>query len=386
LLHRRIFLGWTPVANVVIGTAGFSLEVERAGESFLCLEGIHRTSYSLGLGTSGLPSIAANVGVQVAQAFDGKALHIRNRIKSLPDRMQDSTSRNLIIYDKKNIAWYIPEACILLYMAQLYLHRRGYSVQKVEDGATTQESSVFFATPDPDGGEAALTTLTACLDLQLAKNGKAALLRDGKVFTFEKLIDMLLDELESVMEVLHKSLPAARKPRKASPNGIIGVELLDVVHQKPDLQVKSVVFSKPQPWAQLAEDRPLVLFCKDLGQAITSANPNILCDSWKKVPESKDLFVTTVRAIKNLFKENGGRRLTGNCLWDIRDPLVSLHTLGVKSTIVHTQKLQAADSIRSLIKKGTEKDPLPLLEALIDGGLIFARPISGKGCKARLIQ
>jgi hypothetical protein len=196
---------------------------------------------------------------------------------------------------------------------------------------------------------------------------------------------MFLDELELRLETLQTALPKARMAHKAAPKHIIGFELLDVVHQEPFLRVKVAELRDSQPWAHMAEDNPLVLFCQDLQQPIIAPDTQVLCNTWKQVPTSHDLLVATVRGISNLINGNGGWKLSENFVWQLPSPLISCHAAEANTPVIHTQKLRSVGR-RMSFSRNTQEDPRPMLGAMINGGLIFGRSILDKGCRAVVLD
>lgn len=111
------------------------------------------------------------------------------------------------------------------------------------------------------------------------------------------MVETFLDEFETERQELHEVLKAAREMKRAAPEYIVGYELLDVVHQMPNLQAKVIKLCNPQPWSHLVEEAP-VLLAKDLGQPIVSNKPERLCHLWKEVPRDGDYLVATAKALQ----------------------------------------------------------------------------------------
>jgi hypothetical protein len=199
------------------------------------------------------------------------------------------------------------------------------------ENETLTDMLLLYAAKDADGGRAALESFKACLKLRLSKQ--------EVTITFSEQVDWFLNETNMLADFLSTALQKARILKTSPPNYLIGVELMDVVNQKCKFGAKIVELKKPQPWSQFSEEGCLVLFCRNIGQAIIPANSEPLCRSWRRVPESQSFLVVIARGIHNYLEERGGRILSFKLLWDFADSLIQTHTVGQRQRIKHTQTL-----------------------------------------------
>jgi hypothetical protein len=83
---------------------------------------------------------------------------------------------------------------------------------------------------------------------------------------------------------------------------ILSVELIDVALKEASMPVKSAKVSSP--WAHLAEHQPcVVLFCKDLSQAIVSSSLDRLCSNWHLVPAGCKYLIATGPLVLHMLKK-----------------------------------------------------------------------------------
>lgn len=381
LADKRTFLGWTKNALVVLGTERFNQNfpienIRRSGASVLRNDGFRPVSYNMTVGTNAIPGLVFQGQTMIAQAFDGNYTATRKYDKIFRDRLYDSAKRNVIIANwKGQTFWYLPETSVILYMIGLYIKKRGYEVQQAENESSPFRPSFLYADQRADGGQAAREKLRKCMRLRLSAEDTS--------FTLDFLIGKYLFELDLERQELHEVLRTARELKKDPPDSIVGYELLDVVLEKTPLLAKVISFRDPQPWAFLAEETP-VLVVEDLGRAIVTSEPHTLCDRWKQVPAGRNYLVATVPAIHYLIEGRGGFKLSDQIRWDFSDSLINSHTIGSKSTVLHTQKLRSVEKHFLAWNRDQQNDPRPLLSGVSNGAFIFGPSGLIKACTATL--
>jgi hypothetical protein len=257
----------------------------------------HRVSHNIGFGISALPA-SLTLQVQVAQAFDGNVLYSSQQVKSLLDRLDESRKSSIILYDTTSgTGWQLPGSSVILYILQLYIYRFYIQLEHRligPENETLTDMSLLYAAEDVDGGKAAFESLKACLKLHLSKHEVMS--------TFSEQIDWFLNETGYASRLFVYGLQKARKLKTSLPYYLIGVELMDVVNQKCKFGAKIVELKKPQPWSQFSEEGCLVLFCRNIGQAIILANPEMLCRSWRRVPEGQSFLVATAESFTTIWR------------------------------------------------------------------------------------
>jgi len=279
LKDARHFLGWTPSAEVVLATS-----VRKPSDFTLSgAQGpVHtRTridAYNLGIGFSHWGG--ASLGV-TATTSSIATRYARQAEKDLQDTLQDLEHESIVVFDYSNkIAWRLPTLSVLLYMIQLLCAYRGFcAYDKTDDSAT--QVAIPIACREADGGKAALKAINESLHLKLQ--------RQAKNTSFWELAEAVCLSLEIGQQLANDAWDSAIKHQRAAPKCIVGFELMELVKENTMLQVKEELVN--QPWAHLAQDGGLVLFGRDIGQAIAPSPKVALCNVWQQAPPGMHYFV-----------------------------------------------------------------------------------------------
>ena len=166
----------------------------------------------------------------------------------------------------------------------------------------------------------------------------------------------------------------ARKTYDVAPNFIFGVELLDVALKDASIPVTKARVSGP--WAHLAEHKScIVLFCKNLGQAIVPSLLVELCSKWQSVPSWNNYLVATGASVLHMLQ----KRTQKNVSWladkitrDFEYPTVRLHQS-------HSQRKYS--HLGFLLSEAPAADRKGLLQAVQEcknGGYISPKPKSSQ--------
>lgn len=262
LKDARHFLGWTPSAEVVLATSFEKpSEINLSGAQRPCHTRTPVTAYNFGIGLSHWGG--ASFGV-TATTSSIATRYAREAEKDLQDTLQDLEHKSVIMFDYPNkIAWQLPTLSVLLYMIQLLCEYRGLCAYDENDNSATH---IPIACGNANGGQAALGAIKASLHLRLQ--------RQGKDISFLKLVERVCLSLDIGQHFAIEAWDAAVKHKRAAPKCIVGFELIELVKENTILHVKEELVN--QPWAHLAQDGGLVLFCRDIGQAIAPSSKTTL--------------------------------------------------------------------------------------------------------------
>lgn len=86
--------------------------------------------------------------------------------------------------------------------------------------------------------------------------------------------------------------------------------------EKSTLKVKEEVVN--QPWAHLAQDGRLVLFCKGMGRLIVPSPSASPCRSWQQVPPGQNYLAAHGIDLSLLLENQAKSRLSDRLLWEFR--------------------------------------------------------------------
>ena len=308
LKTQRNFLGWTDSAQICLGTSPISnaMDFSSSGVSGPRHERTRVTSYNFGLGFSHWGG--ATFGATATTAF------IQNRFsrtarKNLDDTLQDSEKESIVLYDSnEKTAWHCPKLSVMLYMFQISCKLRNIRAYR-----TDSESQVLIPTAprSADGSQAALKTIRDSFEIKLEKGGKY----EGK---FADYIESLCLSLDLGQQRAIEAWENAVKHGKAAPKGIVGFEVMEIIKEQSVLNVKEEKVD--QPWAHIAQDGGLVLFVKDLGQAIIPSNPESLCEDWQRVPPGRNYLAAGSSGLSYLLMDYARSRLSDQLSWDFKHP------------------------------------------------------------------
>ena len=308
LKTERNFLGWTDSALISLGTSQISssMDFSSSGASRPHQEKTRVSSYNFGLGLSHWGG--ATFGVTATTSSIASRFS-RDTKKDLEDTLQDAGKESIVLYDyNEKTAWHIAKPSVILFMAQLlceYRHIRAYH----HDGETPVP--VPIASRSTNGSQAALEAIRSSFQLKLEK-GK------NQVGTFAGLLELICLGLEIAQQHASGAWDNAVKHKKAAPKGIVGFEMMEIIKESPVLNVKEERVD--QPWSHIAQDGGLVLFVKDLGQAIVPANPGALCKNWQQVPSGRNYLAAGSLGLSHVLMDFARSRLSDRLEWDFSHP------------------------------------------------------------------
>lgn len=305
----------------------------------------------------------------ISGSFSTTRSAVPSRISSIESEENDTVKQllkngvanHVILYDDdKDTGWLISYTTLVLFIAQVYL----------------LQAEPLIALPEPllasnahDGGESARTTITDYMNGDLSKSSIQSSNLSTESFT--KLIKDILHRLCLIQDELRKVYTEARKPGKVAPNMILGVELMDVAKGEQAMPVKRAEVNNP--WAHLAEHQPcMVLFCKNLGQAIVPCSIERLCQDWSEVPKGKKYLVATGPTLIRILEKRtrkGVSRLADDVDWTFKSPIVQLHEPGHKTQETQCCHLQM---LKSRKPSDDERGLLEAVKAYENGGYIFS--------------
>ncbi|KAF7863094.1 hypothetical protein EAF04_007177 [Stromatinia cepivora] len=326
LINRRCFLGWVPEASIVIGTKGYSGTEVNWSTAERVPDSRPIVSYNLTLGTGGTGIVTAtgSIGWTTSSMPSTIISKIENDIHEI---MTDGANDTILVYDsEKEIAWYLPQSCVVLFLVQARITHHGWQV--FEGDALTH---LKLAKPG-SGGSEANKALKANLDLLLRKADPQS--ADG------------YHDIGTGLRSIQKEFSRAKE---GPPKFVYGVEYRDTVDMREDKKTKRVAIS--QPWAYLTKDYPTAIFCSSLEHPIIPARPELICKPWQLAPSGKNHLVVSCSVVQHYLRQ--GRK--GFC--ENVDELIHNHEFDTKSAVYHvqtlrqTKKLQPNNSLLSLVAK-----------------------------------
>jgi len=345
LTTAQAFLGWVPEALTLAGTSKANLAVETSG-----LPQMNDTVRTWGQeGNIGLQFPPLMFSGTFTTAFSSITSSIRNEEALILDlTLENAKGHHAILYDNDaKTGWQISHANLILYLAHILASHRQSCLAKWNLHALCK--------PEPVLNDGEITV---------------AALRSEQ---FYWLFRHICYSLAKVEEGIQKTRMERRKTKKiTNSKSLIGVELLDVALFESRVPCKEVKIQ--QLWIRLAEEEPLVLFCKNLGQVIIPASQggakSGLCPEFEKVPEGKNFLVAKTDMVDRILDKNtseGIPRLGTSIRWkfDRDKPLFALHEYEVHTLCHHIQRLAF---------ENPSKDQIPLKDMVkqnLNGALIF---------------
>ncbi|KAH8755596.1 hypothetical protein BGZ57DRAFT_859762 [Hyaloscypha finlandica] len=337
----RVFLGWTSEAQVVLGTQNSFASIVDVSGAFDCEAGRNVKIYagSTGLGMSGIASLSVNIsGTRSAAAFGISGIE---KPPQAPDYLQQRR-RNGVAYRS-----------VFLFLVQISLLRQPSTLAVLPPE--------FLSKPATDSGQAAF---------EISSKFKEEFEASSDGTHNWDMIKSTCHHLFLVSHELRQIYTDARKTYDVAPNFIFGVELLDVALKDASIPVTKARVSGP--WAHLAEHKScIVLFCKNLGQAIVPSLLVELCSKWQSVPSWNNYLVATGASVLHMLQ----KRTQKNVSWladkitrDFEYPTVRLHQSHSQRKYSHLgfllSEAPAADR-KGLLQAVQESKKLPSLWPLL---------------------
>jgi hypothetical protein len=360
LKSQRNFLGWTDSALISLGTSRISsaMDFSASGASKPEQETTRVSSYNFGLGFSHWAG--ATIGATATTSSITNRFS-RNARKDLEDTLQDAEKEYIVLYDYNvKTGWHVPKLSVMLLMVQVLCNYRKIRAYKYDSEAPIPipvPVPIPIAPRSTDGSQAALKTLRDSFDIKLEKGSK----KEG---TFADYLESVCLSVDIAQQRASEAWENAVKHLKAAPKGIVGFEMMEVIKEQPVVNVKEEMVN--QPWAHIAQDGGLVLFVKDLGQAIVPSDPGSLCEEWRQVPSGKNYFAASSLGLSYLLKDFTRCRLSDRLAWDFSHP-----THHSDSCIVN--KCRQVQILRSAEKRISQPGLWDALCQYINGAFIFDR-------------
>jgi hypothetical protein len=365
LIGRRCFLGWSETVHIAMGTVEFSHTVVHESSADRCDTLKYVRSYGLSFGLQAPmarvgPSALINLTpTAIVASVKSSVCHpIRNRLTS--KRVIDE-GQEILFYDRDSeTGWYIPQACVVLYMAQLYLQDHDYHLRNID----AQLRSLEYATSSSHGALEASRTLLDALEFnvcfgegsqkemmeaheKISESSAKAYTAKCRTQVVEKFCDVVSRiwlQLDGIGGRLCELSGEFEKFGETPPKFLHGVDFIEVVTPKSeDRRVPIRHVEIGQPWACFAEFQPTVLFCKGLGHPIISRSGR-LCKLWEKVPPHENFLVMTGRALSWFLKQQKNI-VQKKMVWHHREVLIECHDSGTGGPINHTQQLDFQNSM-----------------------------------------
>ncbi|RFU35538.1 hypothetical protein B7463_g774, partial [Scytalidium lignicola] len=258
-------------------------------------------------------------------------------------------NHHVLVYDSDtHIGWYLPQACVVLQMAQLYLSQQKHQLVN----AYGQEISLQFADPNgEDVGVQAAKILIQSLDFKIRTSSPndtdhtTSAPGTCKYIDFRSTVERLWYLLDTVGSSLKENKPEYMKCSEIAPLGIHGVDFNELLEPKGPAKSISIRYLEVnQPWACLTNYQSTVIFCKNFGQAIIPASRG-LCNPWSKVPRGKKILAMTGQTI-HYFLTRCHEGLAEELKWYTNENLIQVHREGVIEPVFHTQHLRVTPTAK----------------------------------------
>ena len=323
LRKGRNFLAWTPSANIALGTSSqLPQNFTSSGAQEPRKTRTNISSYNFGISLSHGAGIALGVTATTSLAVTRYA---RDAEKDLEDRLQDLEQKCIVMFDyKSKIAWYLPAANVLLYMVQVLCAYRDIRILLLDRHNVRANPPFNPAHTSENGKLSALEVIGLNLERKLLKNSS-----DHKEIVFADLVESICLSLEIGDQRAVDAWDAAIKHRRAAPKCIVGFELMELVKEESVLKVKEEVVKKP--WAYLAQDSGLVLFCKDIGQAMAPSPSLPLCKTWQEVPSDQYYFAAHSTCLLSFLDNRDKYSSSDRVVSELQQSLVYRHACTSKS-------------------------------------------------------
>jgi hypothetical protein len=414
LINKRCFLAWAERCTIMVGTEKhFNSTTIDDSHAKVSASTKHVRAYGLNLGgnVSHLPFGATmNLTPTSMPAFFKPS--ISNGIRDILtiEKTQNKGNHFVLVYDTEaKIGWYLPQACVVLYMVHHYLSEQRLDLIDAEN----QETSLEFAEQDgfTNVGPRAASILyknlgcrtQRCLMSNPTRAKQAGMLSASSSITststiyehcqFKDTIERLWYLLDTVGSTLKTNQSEYMKCSESTPHGLHGVDFKELLAAKGPERFTSIRYVKiEQPWSYLTNDQSTVLFCKNFGQAIVPASKG-LCEVWSKVPQKEGFLAMTGRTI-HYFLEKHQSGLSKELKWLSKKPLIQGHHLPEHSSVVHTQLLKekggaSLAKIKDKISRTTSGGDLSndqLIEAISPQSCLLFAVQQGKQCTSPAIN
>ncbi|TGO45429.1 hypothetical protein BCON_0393g00010 [Botryotinia convoluta] len=364
LINRRCFLGWVPEASILIGTGKYPVANREWSTAAKVPDNRQIKSYSLTFGTGGTGLITATGSLGWTTSSMPSTITSKTE-KDIHEVLKDGENDTILMYDsERQIAWYLPKSCVVLYLAHARITHLGWQVVR-----GSEITHLKLAKPG-SGGLEANNALISNLQLQLKKADSKSIngYRLESLGGFVKAIWQALDDIGTGLRSVQKEFSRAQE---GPPKYIYGVEYMDTVDMREEKETKRVAIS--QPWAYLTKDYPATIFCGALEHPIVPDRPELICQAWQIVPPGKDHLVVTSSVVQH-FLRKAREGLCERVEWRFDGKLIDNHRLDKQGAVHHVQRLFTTSSPQP------NHSLLELLAEVPNGSFIFTQSKLSKGC------
>ena len=294
--NKRAILGWSPVAQTFLGTAGLNYggidwsEAKEAGRSTRLSGG------GLGFQSNLIGQLNFALG-----AKDGRLLLSQNGPLGKIIDLAEKTP--VVLYDHHDRrAWLVPALEVILHI----IHTRScLDLYKLDRGKT----KISYADENAKiSDQAARRAVMASKDQQLyegtSPGDKAYYVRDATLDIWSLLERMM--ERDAVIT----SAPGVAV-HGTMRNKLHGWEFRALVEDKSSFRQKEQVLNKSNGgWVNLVDDTDtIVLFGNGFGEVIKPVCGSLdLCSAWKVLPKGRDYLAVGCPMLETLYNEAGSRK------------------------------------------------------------------------------
>ena len=287
LATKRSFLGWWAEAATHLGTADASIGSLDWSTTEQDDKPIQITSFSIGLSHTVTGQLNFALG-----AKDGK-FHF-----SQPGPFEMTVHRiqhtKTVLYDQcKKRAWMVSGLDVVLSILHVRQHR--LKLYK-RDG---KDVTLPFADPTIQGlGESAR---------QVIEENRSLKLSDHSEYSFEDAVLDLSSWIEGLcFEEDTLNNPPGLKVELRLPRRLRGWEFMDIVEDKRILRRKVQTIHSNVGWMKLVRDvNAPILFAKNYGEVIIPVKTDLLCKSWRLLPQKEHYLAVACSIIETLYEETG---------------------------------------------------------------------------------
>ncbi|EDN93779.1 predicted protein [Sclerotinia sclerotiorum 1980 UF-70] len=191
LINRRCFLRWVPEASIVVGTKRYPGKEMNWSTAERIPDSRQIASYAFTMGTSGLDFATGKVSFSLTTSSMPSSI-ISKTEKDIHEILTDGENDTVLMYDsEKEIAWYLPQSCVVLFLVRARITNHHWEVFK-----GNKITHLELAEPG-SGGSAANEALKANLNLHLKKQNSqpAEQYREETVGSLIKAIWQALDDI-----------------------------------------------------------------------------------------------------------------------------------------------------------------------------------------------
>lgn len=343
LVRARTFLGFSPQVEINLGTmnskygslCGSGAAIERRR---LKLDG---PTISLGSEGMGFFGCQASLNFRLSRA-------LRANMRTVPlnemDRLKRAAQQPIFLYDMDTKrGWFVPELSFVLHLLLAWGRR------------LPLESPVPFAEPAVEDGGSAFRTISDHATQIIERD------LEGRSITLQNRISMFLDMFDQRKEAQLARLDERGRTFSWGRETLCGWDCGDIISLKMFPTRREVKLSRMTGWSAMLRKSPdiLTVFCRGLGEAITTAVKDHLCLICQRPPEHLEC-VKCMEKIPSEVWSSAKLRWTSPDVGSAFQPCIYGH--GSLKNRLHT------------ISPGRNDEDIPHRGLQADGAVIFADP------------